>query len=154
MLLQIELIMLVVAIAALILIIFWISRRQPAPQALQDVARFTPGEQEILRQLGEMRERVEKMIPPYGKVGYIPSSLDELRDLLGFSYIEIDGKTLGQKPSIVAQFENLNVDFLQARIGETYVYVITRGSKKLIATGSQHLDYLTLRFLAEFLDYY
>lgn len=147
-----ELSLLVIAVVALVLIVLFISRRQPPPP--QDVvARYTPGEQEIIKQIGEIRERLEKIIPPYGKVGYIPSSLEELKDLLGFTYIKLGEKELGGRPPEVDRLEELETDFLQAKIGDFYVYVIKRDEKKLVAVGNQYLDYLTVRFLYEFLDY-
>jgi hypothetical protein len=148
----VEILLLVAAVAALALIIFFISRRGASPP--QEVGvRYTPGEQEILRQLGEMKERVDKMIPPYGRVGYIPSSVEELKELLGFTYVKLGERELGERPSELGKMEELDVDFLQARLGERYVYVVRRGGKKLVAVGNQYLDYLTVRFLVEFLDY-
>ena len=94
----IELSLLVAAVAALALIIFFVSRRGSSPPQEMGV-RYTPGEQEILRQLGEMKERVDKMIPPYGRVGYIPSSVEELKELLGFTYIKLGERELGERPS-------------------------------------------------------
>jgi hypothetical protein len=150
--LQMELLLLVAAVAVLTLIIFFVSRRGSSPP--QEVGvRYTPGEQEILRQLGEMKERVDKMIPPYGRVGYIPFSVEELKELLGFTYIKLGERELGERPSGLEKIEELDADFLQARLGERYVYVMRRGGKKLVAVGNQYLDYLTARFLIEFLDY-
>jgi len=147
-----EISLLVAAVAALALIIFFISRRGTPPP--QDVGvRYTPGEQEILRQLGEIKERVDKIIPPYGKVGYIPSGIEELKELLGFTYIKLGERELGERPLELEKIEELDADFLQARLGERYVYVIRRGGKKLTAVGDQYLDHLTVRFLLEFLDY-
>ncbi|MEZ0319912.1 MAG: hypothetical protein ABWK05_07990 [Pyrobaculum sp.] len=140
------------AVAALGVLLFFVSRRQP-PAPVQEAVRYTPGEQEILNRLGDIRERLEKMIPPYGRVGYIPSTLEELKELLGFSYVKLGDKELGEKNEFVKRFEDLDVDFLQASIGDSYVYVVRRGSKRLVAVGNQHLDYLTIRFLNEFLDY-
>jgi len=147
-----ELSLLVAAVAALALIIFFVSRRGSSPPQEMGV-RYTPGEQEILRQLGEMKERVDKMIPPYGRVGYIPSSVEELKELLGFTYIKLGERELGERPSGLEKIEELDADFLQARLGERYVYVVRRGGKKFVAVGNQYLDYLTARFLIEFLDY-
>jgi len=93
------------------------------------------------------------MIPPYGRVGYIPSSVEELKELLGFTYIKLGERELGERPSGLEKIEELDADFLQARLGERYVYVVRRGGKKLVAVGNQYLDYLTARFLIEFLDY-
>jgi hypothetical protein len=148
----VEISLLIVALAVLGLIIFFISRRGPPPPAEPEV-RYTPGEQEILRQLGELKERVDKMIPPYGRVGYIPSSIEELKELLGFTYVKLGEREIGERPSGLEKVEDLDVDFLQARLGDNYVYVVKRGGKKLTAAGSQYLDYLTVRFLLEFLDY-
>jgi hypothetical protein len=148
----VEISLLAVALVALVLIIFFISRRGAPPPTEMGV-RYTPGEQEILKQLGELKERVDKMIPPYGKVGYIPSSIEELKELLGFTYVKLGEREIGERPSGLEKVEDLDVDFLQARLGDNYVYVVKRGEKKLTAAGSQHLDYLTVRFLLEFLDY-
>jgi hypothetical protein len=148
----VEISLLAVALVALVLIIFFISRRGAPPPAEMGV-RYTPGEQEILKQLGELKERVDKMIPPYGKVGYIPSSIEELKELLGFTYIKLGEREIGERPSGLEKVEDLDVDFLQVRLGDNYVYVVKRGGKKLTAAGSQYLDYLTVRFLLEFLDY-
>jgi hypothetical protein len=148
----VEILLLAVALVALALIIFFISRRGAPPPTEMGV-RYTPGEQEILKQLGELKERVDKMIPPYGKVGYIPSSIEELKELLGFTYIKLGEREIGERPSGLEKVEDLDVDFLQARLGDNYVYVVKRGGKKLTAAGSQYLDYLTVRFLLEFLDY-
>jgi hypothetical protein len=151
--LQLEAIsLLIVALAVLGLIIFFISRRGSPPPAEPEV-RYTPGEQEILRQLDELKERVDKMIPPYGRVGYIPSSIEELKELFGFTYVKLGEREIGERPSGLEKVEDLDVDFLQARLGDNYVYVVKRGEKKLTAAGSQYLDYLTVRFLLEFLDY-
>ncbi|MFN3804087.1 MAG: hypothetical protein ACK4SY_03430 [Pyrobaculum sp.] len=153
--LQLEVIILAVAMAVLVLLIFFISRRQPPPQPLvfETGARYTPGEQEIMKQLEEVRERIEKMIPPYGRVGYVPSSPEELRELLGFEYIKVGERELGMRPAFMDMFEKLEVDYMQAHVGGLYVYIVRRGGKKLVAVGSQYLDYLTYRFLSEFLDY-
>ncbi len=148
----VEVLLLAVALVVLVLIIFFISRRGAPPPTEMGV-RYTPGEQEILKQLGELKERVDKMIPPYGKVGYIPSSIEELKELLGFTYIKFGEREIGERPSGLEKVEDLDVDFLQARLGDNYVYVVKRGEKKLTAAGSQYLDYLTVRFLLEFLDY-
>jgi hypothetical protein len=148
----VEISLLAVALVALVLIIFFISRRGAPPPTEMGV-RYTPGEQEILKQLGELKERVDKMIPPYGKVGYIPSSIEELKELLGFTYVKLGEREIGERPSGLEKVEDLDVDFLQARLGDNYVYVVKRGGKKLTAAGSQYLDYLTVRFLLEFLDY-
>jgi hypothetical protein len=152
----VEVSLLVAAVGVLAFIIFFLARRQPPPP-LEGVRyegmRFTPGEQEIVKQLGELKERLDKVIPPYGRVGYIPSSLEELRDLLGFTYVKLGEKELGEKPAPVDRYEDLDVDLLQAKHGDLYIYVVKRGGKKLVAAGTQHLDYLTLRFLGEFLDY-
>jgi hypothetical protein len=149
----VEILLLIAAVAVLALIIFFISRRGASPPPQEIGPRYTPGEQEILRQLGELRDRIDKMIPPYGRVGYIPSALEELKDLLGFTYIKLGNKELGERPLDIEKIEELDADFLQAKLGEYYVYVVKRGGKKLIAAGNQHLDYLTVRFLFEFLDY-
>jgi len=149
---HVEILLLVVALAVLGLIIFFISRRGAPPPTEMGV-RYTPGEQEILKQLGELKERVDKMIPPYGKVGYIPSSIEELKELLGFTYVKFGEREIGERPSGLEKVEDLDVDFLQAWLGDNYVYVVKRGEKKLTAAGSQYLDYLTVRFLLEFLDY-
>ncbi|MFN7105690.1 MAG: hypothetical protein ACK4M3_03800 [Pyrobaculum sp.] len=153
--LQLEVIILAVAVAALVLFIFFVSRRQPPPPppAFEAGARYTLGEQEIMKQLDDVRERIEKMIPPYGRVGYVPSSLEELKELLGFEYIKVGEKELGKRPAFIDMFEKLEVDYIQAYLDGLYVYVIRRGGKKLVAVGSQYLDYLTYRFLSEFLDY-
>ena len=148
----VEISLLAVALVALVLIIFFISRRGAPPPTEMGV-RYTPGEQEILKQLGELKERVDKMIPPYGKVGYIPSSIEELKELLGFTYIKLGEREIGERPSGLEKVEDLDVDFLQVRLGDNYVYVVKRDEKKLTAAGSQYLDYLTVRFLLEFLDY-
>jgi hypothetical protein len=148
----VEISLLAVALVVLALIIFFISRRGAPPPTEMGV-RYTPGEQEILKQLGELKERVDKMIPPYGKVGYIPSSIEELKELLGFTYVKLGEREIGERPSGLEKVEDLDVDFLQARLGDNYVYVVKRGGKKLTAAGSQYLDYLTVRFLLEFLDY-
>uniref|UniRef100_UPI0026C75A91 hypothetical protein n=1 Tax=Pyrobaculum aerophilum TaxID=13773 RepID=UPI0026C75A91 len=115
--------------------------------------RYTPGEQEIIKQIGELRERLDKVIPPYGRVGYIPSSIEELKDLLGFTYVKVGEKELGERPPDVDTYEGLDVELLQASRNGIYIYVIRRGGKKLVAAGTQYLDYLTIRFLSEFLDY-
>ncbi|MEM0463382.1 hypothetical protein [Pyrobaculum sp.] len=146
-----EVIALVLALAVLGVIIFFIARRTPPPPP-ELGTRYTPGEQEIIRQVGELKERLDKVIPPYGRVGYIPSSLEELKDLLGFKYVKLGDKEIGERMDI-DMYEKLDVDFLQAERGGEYVYVIRRGGKKLVAVGSQYLDYLTIRFLSEFLDY-
>ncbi len=148
----VEILLLAVALVALALIIFFISRRGAPPPTEMGV-RYTPGEQEILKQLGELKERVDKMIPPYGKVGYIPSGIEELKELLGFTYVKLGEREIGERPSGLEKVEDLDVDFLQARLGDNYVYVVKRGGKKLTAAGNQYLDYLTVRFLLEFLDY-
>jgi hypothetical protein len=148
----VEISLLAVALVALVLIIFFISRRGAPPPTEMGV-RYTPGEQEILKQLGELKERVDKMIPPYGKVGYIPSSIEELKELLGFTYVKLGEREIGERPPGLEKVEDLDVDFLQARLGDSYVYVVKRGGKKLTAAGSQYLDYFTVRFLFEFLDY-
>jgi hypothetical protein len=202
----VEIALLIVALAVLGLIIFFISRRGPPPPAepvvrytpgeqeilrqlgelkekvdkmippyggagcmpssieelkelpgstyvAEPVVRYTPGEQEILRQLGELKEKVDKMIPPYGRVGYIPSSIEELKELFGFTYVKLGEREIGERPSGLEKVEDLDVDFLQARLGDNYVYVVKKGGKKLTAAGSQYLDYLTVCFLFEFLDY-
>jgi hypothetical protein len=148
----VEILLLAVALVALALIIFFISRRG-APPPVEMGVRYTPGEQEILKQLGELKERVDKMIPPYGRVGYIPSSIEELKELFGFTYVKLGEREIGERPSGLEKVEDLDVDFLQARLGDNYVYVVKRGGKKLTVAGSQYLDYLTVRFLLEFLDY-
>jgi hypothetical protein len=148
----VEILLLAVALVALALIIFFISRRGAPPPTEMGV-RYTPGEQEILKQLGELKERVDKMIPPYGRVGYIPSSIEELKELFGFTYVKLGEREIGERPPGLEKVEDLDVDFLQARLGDNYVYVVKRGGKKLTAAGSQYLDYLTVRFLLEFLDY-
>jgi hypothetical protein len=150
--LPVEIWLLAVALVVLVLIIFFISRRGAPPPTEMGV-RYTPGEQEILKQLGELKERVDKMIPPYGKVGYIPSSIEELKELLGFTYIKLGEREIGERPSGLEKVEDLDVDFLQAKLGDNYVYVVKRGGKKLTAAGSQYLDYFTVCFLLEFLDY-
>ncbi|AAL63000.1 hypothetical protein [Pyrobaculum aerophilum] len=147
-----ELSLLAVAVGVLALIILFIARRQqPLPP---DVGiSYTPGEQEIIKQIGELRERLDKVIPPYGRVGYIPSSIEELKDLLGFTYVKVGEKELGERPPDVDTYEGLDVELLQASRNGIYIYVIRRGGKKLVAAGTQYLDYLTIRFLSEFLDY-
>lgn len=147
----VEMLLLLVAIGVLAAILIFISRRQPP--APEQPLRYTPGEQEIIRQIGEMRERLDKVIPPYGRVGYIPSSIEELKDLLGFTYVKLGNREIGSRPPVVENFENLDVDFLQSRVDNMYVYIVRRGGKKLVAVGEQYLDYLTARFLSEFLDY-
>jgi len=154
MFLQLELVLLAVAVAVLALLIFWFTRRQPPPPLPEEEGvRYTPGEREIIARLSELKERVDKMIPPYGRVGYIPSTLEEIRDLLGFSYVRLGEKEVGERPPFINRFEDLDVDFLQARVGNGYVYIVRRGNKRLIAAGDQFLDYLTVQFLFEFLDY-
>ena len=148
----VEISLVVVALAALGLLIFFISRRGTPPPTELEV-RYTPGEQEILRQLGELKERVDKMIPPYGRVGYIPSTIEELKELLGFTYVKFGEREVGERPPGLEKVEDLDVDFLQAKLGNNYIYIVKRNGKKLTAAGSQHLDYLTVRFLFEFLDY-
>jgi hypothetical protein len=142
------------AALALALVIFLVSR---TPRGRQSTApregEYTPGEREILEQLAELRERVERIIPPYGRVGYVPPSLEEIRDLLGFTYIKLGSEEVGDRPQGLERFEELNADFIQARTGDVYVYVVRRGEKKLVAAGRQYLDYLTARFLYEALDY-
>jgi len=154
MFLQLELVLLAVAVAVLALLIFWFTRRRPPPSLPEEEGvRYTPGEREIITRLGELKERIDKMIPPYGRVGYIPSTLEEIKDLLDFSYVRLGEKEVGERPSFIDRFEDLDVDFLQARVEDVYVYIIRRGDKRLIAAGDQFLDYLTVRFLFEFLDY-
>lgn len=148
-----ELSLLAAAVAVLGFIIFFIARRQPPPPQAEAVARYTPGEQEIIRQVGELRERIDKLIPPYGRVGYIPSSLEELRDLLGFTYVKLGDRELGARVEGLDKLEGLDVDLLQAKLGDSYVYIVKRGEKRLVAVGGQYLDYLTIRFIGEFLDY-
>ena len=154
MFLQLELVLLAVAVAVLVLLIFWFTRRQPPPPLLEEEGvRYTPGEREIITRLSELKERIDKMIPPYGRVGYIPSTLEEIKDLLGFSYVRLGEKEIGERPPFIDRFKDLDVDFLQAKVGSTYVYIVQRSGKRLIAAGDQFLDYLTVRFLFEFLDY-
>jgi len=154
MFLQLELVLLAVAVAVLALLIFWFTRRQPPPPLPEEEGvRYTPGEREIIARLSELKERIDKMIPPYGRVGYIPSTLEEIKDLLGFSYVRLGEKEVGERPPFINRFEDLDVDFLQARVGNGYVYIVRRGNKRLIAAGDQFLDYLTVQFLFEFLDY-
>ncbi|MEM4897339.1 MAG: hypothetical protein QXR18_03895 [Pyrobaculum sp.] len=147
----VEISLLLAAVGALVIIIFIISRRQPQP--VEPPMRFTPGEQEILKQIDELRERLERVIPPYGRVGYVPSTLEDLKDLLGFVYIKLGNREIGTKPVPIENFEKLDINFLQANINDLYVYVIRKNEKKLIAVGKQYLDYLTVRFLYDFLDY-
>ncbi len=151
--LQLELILVLGVLVAILAVILIFIRRQPPPPPEDTGARYTHGEREILNKLEEMRERLDKMIPPYGRVGYVPSSLEEFRELLGFSYVKLGGRELGERPHFLDIFENLDVDYLQASHKGVYIYIMRRGGKKLVATGSQYLDYLTFRFLAEFLDY-
>jgi len=155
MFLQLELVLLAVAVAVLVLLIFWFTRRQSPPPPLpeEEGVRYTPGEREIITMLGELRERIDKMIPPYGRVGYIPSTLEEIKELLSFSYVRLGEKEVGERPPFIDRFEDLDVDFLQAKVGDVYVYIVRKGGKRLVAAGDQFLDYLTARFLFEFLDY-
>jgi hypothetical protein len=148
----VEISLLIIALAVLGLIIFFISRRG-SPSHAEPEVRYTLGEQEILKLLDELKERIDKMIPPYGRVGYIPSSIEELKELFGFTYVKLGEREIGERPSGLEKVEDLDVDFLQAKLGDSYVYVVKRGGKKLTVAGSQYLDYLTVRFLLEFLDY-
>jgi hypothetical protein len=60
----------VALVAALVAAIFVLNRRPPQQQ--QPLRVYTPGEQEILSQLAYIRDRLDKFIPPYGRVGYTP----------------------------------------------------------------------------------
>lgn len=143
-------------IAALILAIFFLSRRGQTPAApAAGVRAYTPGEEEILRRLGELRDRIERFIPPYGRVGYVPQGASELAQLLGFSYIKINGEEYGTLPDELKDIININldVDLNQIKIKDKYIYIIKKNNKKMIAIGDLYLDYLTLRFLEDFLDY-
>ncbi|MEL9991799.1 MAG: hypothetical protein QXP98_05555 [Thermoproteus sp.] len=154
MLLQISLMVAVVvaAIVVLVAVIFFLNRRAPQPQA-QRVAIYTPGEQEILSQLAYLRERIEKFIPPYGRVGYVPANVSELAQLLGFKYIKIGQEEYGSLPEQFKTYIDLDIEQAQIKIGNEYLYIVKRDNKKLIAVGEMYLDYLTLRFLEDFLTY-
>lgn len=158
MLLQVEIALAVAGgLLAVILLLVYRSRGQGEPQGAP--TRYTPGEQEILGQLTSiresiqgLRERVDRLIPPYGRVGYVPT-LDEIRNFLDFEYVKVGSREYGSPPPEVRLVEGLEVDLAQVKVGEKYIYIVRRGEKRLLAVGRQHLDYLSLRFLAEFLDY-
>ncbi|MEZ0247706.1 MAG: hypothetical protein ABWJ97_00400 [Thermoproteus sp.] len=154
MLLQIGLMAAVVVavIVVLIAVIFLLNRRAPQPQT-QRAAIYTPGEQEILSQLAYLRERIEKFIPPYGQVGYVPASASELAQLLGFKYIKIGQEEHGILPEQFKTYVDLDIEQAQIKIGNEYLYIVKKDDKKLIAVGEAYLDYLTLRFLEDFLTY-
>ncbi|AEA11956.1 hypothetical protein TUZN_0460 [Thermoproteus uzoniensis 768-20] len=155
MLLQIWLPAAIVAlIAALIAAIFILNRRSP-PQQQQPLRAYTPGEQEILNQLAYIRDRLEKFIPPYGRVGYIPSNAAELAQLLGFHYVKIGQEEYGNLPEIngIEQYLDLDLDEAQLKIKDKYIYIIKKNDKRLVAVGDTYLDYLTIKFLEDFLSY-
>lgn len=139
-------------IAALALAIFLLARRG-APPPPQQPRTYTPGEEEILNQLASLKERIEKFIPPYGRIGYVPSSASELAELLGFQYVKIGREEHGLLPEDLRRFVELDVDEAQIRVGNKYIYIMKKDNKKLIAIGDVYLDYLTLRFLEDFLSY-
>lgn len=156
MLLQVE-VALAVAGGILAVILFLVYRSRGQEEGAP--VRYTPGEQEILGQLAAvresiegLRERVDKLIPPYGKVGYVPP-LEEIRGLLDFDYVRVGSQEYGSPPPEVKLVEGLDVELAQLKVGERYVYVVRRGERRLVAVGRQYLDYLSLRFLMEFLDY-
>lgn len=140
------------AIAVLALIIFLLARRGSPPPAQQPRV-YTPGEQEILNQLALLRERIEKFIPPYGRVGYVPSSISELAELLGFHYVRVEREEYGVLPEDFRQFVDLDLDMAQIKVNDKYLYILKKNNKKLIAVGDMYLDYLTIRFLEDFLSY-
>ncbi len=153
MLLQISFLAAIVAaiIAALIAVIFLLNRRAPPPP--QQPRAYTPGEQEILSQLASLRERIEKFIPPYGRLGYVPSNASELAELLGFQYVKIGQEEYGTLSDDLKQYIDLNVDEAQIKVKDKYIYILKKEDKKLVAVGDIYLDYLTIRFLEDFLNY-
>lgn len=153
MLLQIGFLAAIVAaiIAALIAVIFLLNRRAPPPT--QQPRAYTPGEQEILSQLASLRERIEKFIPPYGRLGYVPSNASELAELLGFQYVKIGQEEYGTLSDDLKQYIDLNVDEAQIKVKDKYLYILKKEDKKLVAVGDIYLDYLTIRFLEDFLNY-
>lgn len=167
MILQITLTLIaVVALVGVLLgLILFINRQRGAPQPQeQQRARYTPGEQEILERLeslrgalsdrlDELKERVEKFIPPYGRVGYVPSNASELAQLLGFKYVKLGQEVHGELPKEVERYLDIDAEVAQIKEGDYYVYIIKRGDRKLIAVGDVYLDYLTVKFLQDFLSY-
>lgn len=154
MILQILLPVAVVAlVAALVAAIFVLNRRPPQQQ--QPLRVYTPGEQEILSQLAYIRDRLDKFIPPYGRVGYIPSNAAELAQLLGFHYVKIGQDEYGTLPESddIKQYLDLDLDEAQLKIKDKYIYIIRKGDKRLVAIGDAYLDYLTVKFLEDFLGY-
>ncbi|MBP1449466.1 MAG: hypothetical protein JZD41_05595, partial [Thermoproteus sp.] len=71
------------------------------------------------------------------------------------SYIKINGEEYGTLPDELKDIININldVDLNQIKIKDKYIYIIKKNNKKMIAIGDLYLDYLTLRFLEDFLDY-
>lgn len=154
MILQISLPVIVVAlVAALVAAIFVLNRRPPQQQ--QPLSVYTPGEQEILSQLAYIRDRLDKFIPPYGRVGYIPSNAAELAQLLGFHYVKIGQDEYGtlSESDDIKQYLGLDLDEAQLKIKDKYIYIIRKGDKRLVAIGDAYLDYLTVKFLEDFLSY-
>lgn len=144
-----------IIVALIIVIVFLYKRGQTpvAPAPAREAGVYTPGEQEILRQLGDMRERLEKFIPPFAHTGYVPGSASELAQLLGFSYIRVGDQEYGSLPEGFDKYLETDAELAQLKISDKYIYIIKKDSKKLVAIGDTYLDYLTIMFLRNFLDY-
>jgi hypothetical protein len=53
----------------------------------------------------------------------------------------------------IKQYLDLDLDEAQLKIKDKYIYIIRKGDKRLVAIGDAYLDYLTVKFLEDFLSY-
>jgi len=123
--------------------------------AMQRRGRYTEGEKEILAKLDELKNLVSGVLPPYGRIGYIPPSVEDLARLVDFDYVELNGYSYGNSEYAETARRLLDVegDIVVVKSGDKYYYKIVGGGKTLLAVGKVFLDYLSLRYLQDMLNY-
>ena len=123
--------------------------------AMQRRPRYTEGEREILAKLDELKNLLSGVLPPYGRIGYIPPSVEDLARLVDFEYVELDGYSYGnaEYAENVRRLLGVEGDLVVIKLGDRYYYKIVSGGRTLLAVGRQFLDYLSLRYLQDMLNY-